>query len=238
MLTVSQTPSWRIAAQLPLRGELRKRALLVVALLGSRVERLVAEHVDAGVHPVVEAAAPRGTRSRGRRPASSTTPNGERTCATTIVAAAPDRSCSREQRAKSTSSSSSPFNARHVPVLAPPRRRETQAAAAPERLGLADRVDLGAETRERVHERLLLPGAARDDHARRRRRATSRATPVLGERKAGDRHERLRQALRRVAEPLRLAAREEQRLHQTLELRLALRSGSAGDACRGRPIPS
>ena len=37
-------------------------------------------------------------------------------------------------------------------VLAPPRRREAKAAAATERLRLADRLDLGADTGERVHE--------------------------------------------------------------------------------------
>ena len=43
-----------VAAQLALGGELGKRALLVVALLRQPLERLLAEHVDAGVHPVVE----------------------------------------------------------------------------------------------------------------------------------------------------------------------------------------
>ena len=43
-----------VAAQLPLGGELGEGALLVVAALGQPRERLLAEHVDAGVDPVVE----------------------------------------------------------------------------------------------------------------------------------------------------------------------------------------
>src|SRR4029079_2641013 len=40
--------------ELALGGELRERALLVVALLRQAVERLLAEDVDAGVHPLLE----------------------------------------------------------------------------------------------------------------------------------------------------------------------------------------
>ena len=121
--------------------------------------------------------------------------------------------------------------------LAAPRRGEAQAAAAAERLRLADGVDLGSETGERVHERLLLAGAAGDDHARDARGDEPRDA-VLGEREPRDGHERLRETLCRLAEPLRLAAREEQRLHQTRSSGSRCASGSAGDACFGRPIPS
>ena len=43
--------------------------------------------------------------------------------------------------------------------------REPQPTAAAERLLLADRLDLRAETAERIHEHVLLAGAARDDDA-------------------------------------------------------------------------
>ena len=52
MLTVSQRPSWRKPQQLALLRELGERRLLVVAALGQPLERLVVEHVDAGVDPV------------------------------------------------------------------------------------------------------------------------------------------------------------------------------------------
>ena len=79
----------------------------------------------------------------------------------------------------------------HGAVLAATRGGESQSAAAAERLGLAYRLDLGAEPAERIHERLLLSGAAGDDHAGDARACEPR-DGVLGEREAGDRHERLR----------------------------------------------
>ncbi len=102
---------------------------------------------------------------------------------------------------------------KHVALLAPARRREPQAAAAAERLSLPHRLDLRTEARERVDEDVFLAGTARDDHARHSRSDEARDR-VLRERIAGDGNERLRMSLRRVAESLRLAAREEERLHQ------------------------
>ena len=126
----------------------------------------------------------------------------------------------------------------HRPLLPPPRGREPQPAAAAERLLLPHRLDLGAESGERVDERLLVSGAARDDHARHAALDEPRH-PVLRERKPADRHERLRQPLRRLAQPLRLAAGEQERLHYSLV-------SSSGSAASGRtsvaeirrPVPS
>ena len=55
-------------------------------------------------------------------------------------------------------------------------RGELDAAAATEPLGLLGGDDLGAEPAELALEELALPGGARDDHARRRRRARAGAT--------------------------------------------------------------
>ena len=100
-----------------------------------------------------------------------------------------------------------------MPLVDTVRRREAKAASATERLRLSDRDDLRAETGERVDEDRLLSGPAGDDHAR-HAGADEPRDGVLGERIARDRHERLRVSLRRLAEPLRLAARKEKRLHQ------------------------
>ena len=51
-----------VRVQPSLLRELREGRLLVVALLRQERERLLAEHVDAGVDPVRRAAAPRGSR--------------------------------------------------------------------------------------------------------------------------------------------------------------------------------
>ena len=163
------------------------------------------------------------------RPSSSrsTTPNGDRTWETTIVAAAPVRSCSPSERGEVDVEQLVAVEREHRSALLPPRGRELQAAAAAERLGLPHRLDLGAEACERVHEHVLLAGAARDDDAR-DAGSDEAADGVLGERIAGHRDERLGQALRGLPHALRLAAREEQRLHQTV----------TGEACLGRPIPS
>ena len=115
----------------------------------------------------------------------------------------------------------------HGAVLLPPRRSEAQSAATAERFRFADRLDVGTEAGECVDEDVLLAGAAGDDDAR-HTGGDEPAHGVLGEREAGDGNERLRQSLRRLSQPLRLAARKEQRLHQT----------TTGDAWRGRPIPS
>ena len=117
----------------------------------------------------------------------------------------------------------------HGAVLLPFRRGELQPASATERFLLADGLDLGAETGERVDERLLLAGAARDDHPRDAGGDES-ADAVLGEREARDGDERLRESLRRLSQSLRLAAREEQRLHQRLSSGSGAACGSGGDA--------
>jgi hypothetical protein len=121
-------------------------------------------------------------------------------------------------------------------VVATARRGEAQPAAPPERLVLTDGIDLGADAPECVHERFFLAGTAGDDHARDAGPDEARDR-VFGEREAPDRDERLRKPLSGFAEPFGLAAREEQRLHQRWNSG-ARNSGSAGEACRGRPIPS
>ena len=121
-----------------------------------------------------------------------------------------------------------PVEREHRPALGAMRGGEAEAAAAAERLGLPHRLDLGAEAGERIPEDVLLPRAAGDDDARHSRVDEPR-DGVLREREPADRDERLRQALRRVAEPFRLTAREDKRLHQL--------TGTAV-AFVGRPIAS
>ena len=126
----------------------------------------------------------------------------------------------------------------HVTLLAPERCGETQATAAAERLRFPHRLDLGAEADECVDEDVLVARAAGDDHTRDPGFDEARDR-VLGERVAGDRDERLRVALRRLAQPLRLATGEEQRLHQRgSSAGLAAAAGVAGEAYLGRPMPS
>src|SRR5262249_19161372 len=124
------------------------------------------------------------------------------------------------------------------PFLLAARRSETKAAAAPERLRLSHRLDLSAETRKRFDERLLVSRPARDDHARDAAVDEPRDR-VTGNGDARDRHERLWVSLRRLAQPLRLAAGEQERLHYSL----VSNSGSAASGRTSvaeifRPVPS
>ena len=115
-------------------------------------------------------------------------------------------------------------------------RRKTAAAA--ERLVLPHRLDLGAEPRERVEERVLVAGAAGDDDARHAAVDEPRDA-VRREGKTSHRHERLRQSLRRLAQPLRLAAGEQERFHYSLvSSSRSAASGSTSVAEIRRPIPS
>ena len=161
---------------------------------------------------------------------TSTTPNGELTWATTIVAAAPERCVLGGERREVDVEQLVAVQRQHRARLAPARGREPQPAAAPERLRLADRVDLGAEARERVHEDVLLPRAARDDDPR-DAGADEPRDRVLGERIAGDRHERLRQPLGRLPEALGLSAGEQQGLHHVCSVPFGVERP-------GRPIAS
>ena len=160
---------------------------------------------------------------------SSTTPNGERTCETTIVAAAPRARCRSSSVAQVDVEQLVAVQREHRPALAPVRRREAEPAAAAERLRLADRDDLGAEAASSLLEQRL--AAAR--RTRRSRASTpaaaSRATWYAASGLPGDGHERLRPALRGVAEPLGLAAGEDDRLHVRRAVsRLALGASRAG----------
>ena len=202
------------AAELALAGELGERALLVVAALGQPRERLLAERVDAGVDPVVEqrrlAEAGDPCRPpRGRRRRTASAPARRRSSPRR-----PTRSCSARSARKSTSSSSSPFSASTVPSS---RRRDAARRRPPPRPS-GSGSPTASISAPRPASAFTNASSCPARHATITRvtpAPTSRATRVLGERKARDRHERLRQALRRLAEPLRLAAREEQRLHQS-----------------------
>src|SRR5581483_2200275 len=125
----------------------------------------------------------------------------------------------------------------HRPALAPPRRREPKPPAPAERLLLPHRLDLGPQAAERVHERVLLPGAAGDDDAR-HAGGDEPGDRVLGEREARHGHERLRQPLGRLPEALRLSACEQESFHQPASSRSSRRGSPFGEERRGRPIPS
>ena len=91
------------------------------------------------------------------------------------------------------------------PGLLPRLCCETDASPTPERLALGHGHDLRPEAGELGLEELFLAGRAADDHSVDARRGEERDL-VGGERPPRDRDERLRPALRRVAEPLGLAA--------------------------------
>ena len=132
---------------------------------GSRASALVVEHVDAGVHPL-------GSIGASRKPAivssspTRTTPNGERTCETTIVAPRRATRCASEQRGEVDVDQLVAVQREDGAALAPVRRGEAKPAAAPEPLRLAHGDDLGPEP-ARARARTALPD--------RRRRRRSRA---------------------------------------------------------------
>ncbi len=97
-------------------------------------------------------------------------------------------------------------------ALAPQGRCEAKPAASAQRLRLSDGGDLGTDPAELAHERRLVPLRARDDHAGDARFGEPRHL-IRGEGPAGDGNERLRAALRGVAEALGLAARQDQGFH-------------------------
>ena len=99
-----------------------------------------------------------------------------------------------------------------VAALLPPLRRELDPAAAPEPLRLLDGDDLGPSPASSVDERRSLAGRAREDDAR-HAGVREAAHLVGGERLARDVDERLRASCGSVAEPLGLAAGEDDRLH-------------------------
>ena len=162
MLTVSQTPSWRNAARRPSAASSGNVVSLVVASLGQALEGLLPEDVDAAAHPVRQArrlAEPVTTSSL----AELDDAEGERSGATTIVAAAPLPVAREERRVDvedlvAVQREDGASSCRSA-------RREAEPAAAPERLGLPDGDDLGAEPAELGREELLLPGRAGDDDA-------------------------------------------------------------------------
>src|SRR5262245_25361650 len=126
----------------------------------------------------------------------------------------------------------------HGTALVAVGSREAQAAAASERLALTDGDDLGAEAAQLLLEERLVSRQAADDHARDTRLCESRNL-IRGERPARDGDQRLRAALRRVAEALCLAAGQDQRLHPYAVS--GSRSGVSGSTSSGetaRPIPS
>ena len=91
-------------------------------------------------------------------------------------------------------------------------RCEAQASPTPEWLRLRNRDDLGPQPRELRLEESRLTGAAAHDDAL-DARTDELGDLVLGERVACDRDERLRVSSRRVTEPGRLPAGEDDRLH-------------------------
>src|SRR5438552_235640 len=179
-----------VTAQLSLRGELGEGALLVVSALREPVDRLVVEDVDPRVDPVFEQG--RLTEA-GYRPAAVDVDDAERRAhlrdddrrrGTRLAVL-------REERGEVDVEQLVAVQREHGPVLVTAGGGEAQPAAAAERLGLADELDLCAERAERVLERGLLAGAAGDDHPLDTRADESRDR-VLEQRDAADRHERLR----------------------------------------------
>ncbi|MCZ7587395.1 MAG: hypothetical protein M5U27_00735 [Gaiella sp.] len=119
----------------------------------------------------------------------------------------------REQRAELDVDQLVAVHREHVARLPAEAGGEADAAAAAEPLGLARAHEPDTEGAEPVEECLLLPREAAHDHAV--DPGPREPADLPGEeRPASDRHERLRQAPRGVAEPLGLATGEDDRLHQ------------------------
>ena len=112
VLTVSQRPSWRNASSRPSAASSGNVVVSWSPRSGKPLERLVAEDVDAAVHPVRQhrRLAEAVTRSSS---ASSTTPNGDGERRDGDRRGGGAVAVVREQRdSKSTSTSSSPFSAK------------------------------------------------------------------------------------------------------------------------------
>ena len=114
---------------------------------------------------------------------------------------------------------------------------ELDPAAATEPLGLLGDDDLRAETVELLREELSLSGCARDDHPL--HPGSHEAPDLVGrERLAGDLDQRLGTAARSIAEPLGLAAGEDDRFAGHLDGLGARGLGHRVGGRSGRPIPS
>src|SRR5581483_7106422 len=225
--------------QPPLCGELRKRRRLVVALLREARDRLVAQHVVAAVDPERDAAAlaepvdhvvvaelddaelrvrlrDRDRRERIRR--AMPLEHGNEVDVDELVAV---------QRVD-------------VPGLLPEPGCVLDPAAPAEPLGLLRGGNLGAEPLQLALEDGALPGGAGHDHPR--HAGPHEPGDLVGrERPARDVDERLRAPAGRVAEPLGLAAGEDDRLqgpYASAVARWAGVSGSTSVAEVGRPMPS
>jgi hypothetical protein len=129
-----------------------------------------------------------------------------------------------------------------VSVLFPRLGCEAQAASPSERLRLPDDDELDAEVGQRLFEEPFVSGRAGDDHAV-DVCAPQEGDLIRGERLARNRDERLRLSSRGRAEPLGLAAGQDQGFHRTYERSSCSRSRSSvsGRVANGeaaRPIPS
>src|SRR6185436_8226192 len=223
-------------AELPFRGELGERGRLVVAALRETRQRLLAEHVDAAADPAVDCPALRKTgdpvalelddperRLRVR--------DGDR-CRGAVGAMALEQS--REVDIEKLVA----VQREDVAALPPLVRGEADAAAAAEPLGLLGDRDLHSEAKKCGCEVFPGSGSATDDHALDPGATKQRDLPSR-QRPSRDRHQRLRQATRGVAEPLGLAAGQDDRLHYSASA--VSRAGVSGRASSGetaRPIPS
>src|SRR6185295_11375894 len=127
----------------------------------------------------------------------------------------------------------------HLALLPPLARCELDPTPAPETLGLLRDSDLGTEVAKRALEEGALSGCARDDHP-------LDAGPrepchlVRDERSAGDVDERLGPSAGSVAEPLGLAAGEDDRLQAAQASSWWSRSAVSGRTSVGellRPMP-
>ena len=209
----------------------------MVASLGQARERLLAEHVDARVDPVREL---RRLAEAGDEIAVGEVDDPERgvDLRDDDGRGAAVGAVRVEEAAQVDVEQLVAVQRVDGPLLRAMRSGEAQAAAAAERLRLADGDDLGAEAGERLLEQLLAAGLAAQDHAR-DAGADEPQHLVLGERAAADLDERLRKPAGGVAEALRLAACEDERLHQRRTRGSGSSvSGRAENGEVGRPMPS
>src|SRR5712691_6384085 len=211
--SVHGDPEARVAVseELALRRQPREGRFLVIAALRQPFDAFVIEHVDAGAHPLGQE---RRFAETGDRVVVVQLDDGEgrahlrdderRRGATPAMVF--------EQLAQIDAEQLVAVQRIDRTALLPMLCGEAKPSPTPERLVLADGDDLGAEAAELALEERLETLGAGDDDPRHPRFGQTRHL-VRGEGPTGDGDERLRTALRRIAEALGLAARQDQRLH-------------------------
>src|SRR5262249_35574639 len=197
-------------SELPFRSKLGKRGRLVVAALGEARESFLPEHVDAAADPALD----RPALGEAADSVAVELDDAERR----LRLRDRDRrgnagvAMLRQQPCEVDVEQLIAVQGEDVAGLAPLSRREPDASAPPQALGLLCDRELRTDPVQCRGERLARARVAAENHALDAGTAEQADLPGR-ERTPGDRYERLRQPARGVAEALGLAARQNDRLH-------------------------